>query len=293
MLPDAPCSKRLLIFNALKGVDPMKRIRNTHGLVVSVLIFVAVTACQSRSPEITTNPVAPAQQGADDWNDPNDESNGNDWGDAQKAQINAQLNAADLVNYLDPNSAVTYQFKYLSTDKNGDLKFANGVANLELKDLTVGQSGTLTLNILENGEAKLKGTIQNLTLKAGLNDINLKLEPVNGGGGGGGGGGDSATVRLTVTMPGSTGGGGGGGAGGGSGGVQFAQVKRSAEDFCIRCHPTADQEDWWTGKLDRTVDALKRAMDGSGALPMPMAGSPEANQMLNQDKQVLLKFLGG
>src|SRR5690606_2509256 len=137
-----------------------------------------------------------------------DANNGGKWQGDRKASINAQLMAADLVNYIDLDRPVSYGFRYLSTTKDGDIRCNNGKANLEFSGLDVGQSGTLSLDLLENGQAKLRGVINNFTLKVGLNEIALELQLVGGNGNGGandhgngGGGNDTATTKLSITPP--------------------------------------------------------------------------------------------
>lgn len=160
----------------------------------------ALSACTGRStkpvqvdqPKPATQPVA--GQGTVDVEVPLD-----------GAKLKAAYAGLDL-------SKLSYKFKYLTVEKAEALTFdANNKATLKIGALPVNTPGTVTLDILEAGVAKLRGTADNVTLSATdptKNKIALEVKPIDpatGGTPGGSTGGQTTELTIEVSL-GSSGG---------------------------------------------------------------------------------------
>lgn len=109
-----------------------------------------------------------------------------------KSQFSPAYNLANL----------KYQFAYLGKTQNGDITFdALGKATVTLKDLPAGQTGTVTLDVLEGTTPRMRGSKDNVTLKAGeANQIDLRLTEI-------GGSGQTTDLSIDVSFAGQNGGG--------------------------------------------------------------------------------------
>jgi hypothetical protein len=89
-------------------------------------------------------------------------------------------------------SKMSYSFEYLATKSVGTVKFENGKAHLEFKDLKAGEKGDLSFTLLESNVPKLRGEQKDVVLSKGKNQITLVLKSV--------GSQDGNATELTINV---------------------------------------------------------------------------------------------
>jgi hypothetical protein len=140
--------------------------------VITMLLL--VQACTTRP----TQPVE-GQNGATD-RDRNNTSPAAGKDDSPSVPV--VLDEQQLKNaYSFDTSNMRYKFSYLTTQSEGDLKFENGKARLDFKNLQEGVKGDLTLTLLEGTTAKLRGEKKDLILAKGQNNIELLMKSLQAG----------------------------------------------------------------------------------------------------------------
>jgi hypothetical protein len=98
--------------------------------------------------------------------------------------------------------ALTYKFTYLTASLSDAITFdAAGKASIQLKGLPAGQSGPATLEILEGGTVKFRGSKDPVMLAVGqANKIDIPLTAVGGTGTGTNPGSNPAVTDLTIDV---------------------------------------------------------------------------------------------
>lgn len=181
------------------------KVSNTFAALVSMSL--SMTACTGRSPrsvEIQNQPKPAAAQpvtrepGTPPTITPTTtkpDANGNVAADVvlTKQYLSAKIANLNLDN-------LTYKFKFLTVEKSEKITFdAQDKASLTIPGLPVDKPGTVSLEVLEGTVVKLRGTLDNVTLKAGVaNKLPLELNPVDNGGGNNGG--DTTDLTLEVSL---------------------------------------------------------------------------------------------
>jgi len=95
------------------------------------------------------------------------------------ASLITEIPESELRKYMDPNAQLEFKLNYAGTEKLGDIKFANGKAIIEVRELPINKTSKLVIQLLEDSVVKLEGSKDNVTLKAGLNreSLNLRVVP--------------------------------------------------------------------------------------------------------------------
>lgn len=143
--------------------------------LTAIALLLLVQACTSRS-------VQPAVE----------DNTGNNQGARHPASPAATIDESPSVpvvldeqtlkkTYALDTKNMRYKFSYLSTQSENDIKFENGKARIEFKNLTHGVKGDLSLTLLEGSTAKLYGESKDLVLNKGPNNIHLVMKPVQAG----------------------------------------------------------------------------------------------------------------
>lgn len=131
---------------------------------------------------------------------------------AEQSEFGVELDEEQLVAVFAVNTeALSYKFTYMEVLKNGPIEFNEQKAKLVFSALPTGKTGNLTLEILEAGVPKLRGTQAGVTLQAGSNQVRLVLNGVNGG---------QIQPEPSPENP----------------SVTYATVKPILDNKCVRCH---------------------------------------------------------
>jgi hypothetical protein len=162
---------------------------STRNVQILFCAIVLLTACNSnrRQPLVQEGPNKGQNQGNDEQNLPSDGSNSN-------PSLPIVLDEAALKKaYADiDTSKMSYSFEYLTTKSLGTVKFENGKAHLEFKDLKAGEKGDLSFTLLEANVPRLRGEQKDVVLNKGKNQLSLVLKAV--------GGQDGDSTELTINV---------------------------------------------------------------------------------------------
>lgn len=204
------------------------------------------------------------------------------------ASVVTEIPQAELVKYLDPNAKLEYKFSYVSIDKTGSITFADNKARIEIADLPINQTGTMKMELFENGVAKLAGSKENVILKAGPNNLSLALKQVTPDTGTVGGTTAELVLSLeiipdgtTVVTPGT------------GGAIKFeADILPLAKSNCVDCHTKLsialpDNEAYYKSRGASLIGRLNKG----AANTMPQKGSQEALKMSDADRTKLIDFI--
>lgn len=196
--------------------------KNAYAMLIG--LGLTLSAC-TRSPQSVQ--VEPAKQPTDSSNqqqgqgqatgngDQGEVVNGSSQGDGE---VGITLQKQALQQYAVNLDNLNYNFTYLDAKQSEKITFdAAGKAQLKFTNLPSDKAGTVTLEVLDGTTVKLRGSVENVTLKAGENtSVSLVLKEVDGGGGGNG----TTDLTIDVTLdntPASGGAGNGAGSGSGAG----------------------------------------------------------------------------
>ena len=159
----------------------MSVIHNVKTAAMAIVCASVLSACTQGSKKVQVlpaqdaKPTVPATNTATDPIAVNGQTEGN-------AAI--PLDQAKLAPYGD-TANMNYKFSYLTATQADKIAFdASGKAQITVKALPAGQSGTVSLEIYEGATLKLKGSQANVTLVAGQSNMvnNFKLSPVDSNG---------------------------------------------------------------------------------------------------------------
>ena len=89
------------------------------------------------------------------------------------------LVAITIVGVNIDTAALSFKFSFLTSNLDGDIKFVDGKAKLIFKDLPVGQTGDLKLEIFEADKLRLSGEIKALKLEKGTNRQKLIMKLID------------------------------------------------------------------------------------------------------------------
>jgi hypothetical protein len=284
----------------MKGTGmTLRRMQFISMLAVAGTLFLA--GCSTKSRQIETTGPRPGNQvpPADDpqWR-PSD-------GDDGYATVVTEIPQEVLTKYLDPNARLEYKFSYLTAEKSGNITFADNKARIEITELPINQTGTMKMEMFENGTLKLEGTKESVTLKSGPNSLSMSLRQVggdnnNGGNNNGGnnnGGnnnGGSTTADLVLSLeiipegstdPGTTPPTGGG--------INFQNdILPLARSYCLDCHArlglaAPDNEAYFKGRGNGLISRLNKSASNT----MPQRGSQEAQRMSDDDRAKMIEYI--
>jgi len=150
------------------NLAPNSNARALRSIVAIAILSTAATACTR--PQTTVEvPQRVGQQGND----------GN--ADGRTVDVSMPLPASSLEKYrIDLNNA-RYKFTYLEVAKEDALTFTNGTATITIPGLPPNREGTVSLEVLEGGTLKLRGSQPNVKLSATTaNNLSITLQPVDG-----------------------------------------------------------------------------------------------------------------
>ncbi len=196
------------------------------------------------------------------------------------------LNKQALQKYAINLDNLNYKFTYLDQKQENKITFdAAGKAQLKFTNLPSDTAGTVTLEVLEGTTVKLRGSVENVTLKKGENTtVALTLKEVDPNGGGNGNGNNNTTdLTIDVTLDNNTGGtpptggngsgngtgsGSGSGSGAGSGSGSGAGAGSDTTPNTGGSGGTADPIASWDGKsnLGNSKWSVTPAVVGAAAL---------------------------
>lgn len=264
---------------------------------VAVAAGLVLAACATKPRQIETTGPRPGNQIPPRGDEPQ-------WrpsdGDEGSASVVTEIPQAELSKYLDPNAKLSYKFSYLAVDKSGDITFADNKARIEITELPINQSGTMKMEMFENGTLKLEGTKENVTLKAGPNSLSMSLRQVTGGGennggenNGGNGNTGASTADLVLTLEITSSGGEDPGPTPPTGGaINFqSDILPLAQSYCSDCHsklglPVPDNEAYYKSRGNGLISRLNKSAGNT----MPQRGSEEAQRMSDDERAKMIEF---
>lgn len=169
---------------------------STRNIQTLFCAIVLLTACTSnrRQPLIQEGPKKGQNQGNDTIIKDDKEQNLPSGGSDSNPSLPIVLDEAAIKKAYAPidTSKMSYSFEYLTTKSVGSVKFENGKAQLEFKDLKAGEKGDLSFTLLEANVPKLRGEQKDVVLNKGRNQISLVLKAV--------GGTDPNATELTINI---------------------------------------------------------------------------------------------
>lgn len=254
------------------------RTRTTSTLLYALLIAGLAASCTSRR-GIATEPARPVTPGGPQQGAVTTPDSGKPGGEMVTMAVPLDEKELQSAYKLDTTN-LSYHFKYIDVERSETLTFKDGAAKIEFTGLTAGKAGDLILELLEANVVKARGTVKELSLKAGKNDIKIHFDAVTDG--------SSAIGDLSINVKIDNGGSGGqsgtnpgtgnssGGSGGASGDPSKVGFNRDVKPLlaaaCGECHHAGKTYDFTKypfgpGSPEVEADKLLASVASGGKMP--------------------------
>jgi hypothetical protein len=282
----------------MKSMSICRRDLISNLVTLSIVFSGIIFAC-TKSPKIETVKKVPA--GVENFNDSGETDWIPDYDDT--ATMLANIPKETLSKYVNTNQGLEYSFEFLTLKKKGDIVFNGEYAQIEIDGIPIGQAGTLKIEILEEGTAKLAGSKDNVTFKKGKNNQSVDLKKVEGNDDNGNTDDKpddsdqddepSATLILTLNIKDSQSDDQNDESSDSGGGNNFtAKILPLARSYCNDCHSkiglaTPDNEEYFAARKSSLTARLSKSASNT----MPQRGSQEAQRMSDEDRDVLISYI--
>ena len=216
------------------------------------------------------------------------------------ATMMATIPKETLEKYVNIQALLAYNFRFLSFEKQGDIVFNGDNAQIEIDEIPIDQSGTINIEILEDGTAKLVGLKEGVTFKKGKNNQSIDLKKIGNSDDDDNNDDsdeeeeDKATLILTLAIEESNSDEPSDGIDDSSeGGINFnAKVLPITRSYCSDCHakfglPVPVNEEYFRARKS----SLPTRLSKSASNTMPQRGSQEAQRMSDEDREVLIEYV--
>ncbi len=279
--------------------DVFFRITAT-GFLAAIAVFSGILIACTKSNKIEIAKKEPtAEDGFDDGGEP-------DWiPDYEDTAIMiANIPKETLSRYVNTNATLEYNFQFLTYKKKGDILFIGDNAQIEIDSIPIEQSGTLRIEIIEDGNVKLVGTKDGVTFKRGKNTQSFDFKKVGTDDDDGDLGDESedaeeddqktGTLILTLNITDSqqeeqndendqS----------DDGNIDFsAKILPLAKNYCSDCHAkfglaVPENRDYFTARKSSLTTRLNKSASNT----MPQRGSQEAQRMSDEDRELFIAYI--
>jgi hypothetical protein len=275
--------------------DSVRRKDVISNFLIALVVFSGIFLACTKSAKIET---LKKDSESDENFDDLEESN---WipGYGDTATMIGNIPKETLRKYLNTNAALEYNFEFLRFEKQGDVIFSGENAQIQIEGIPIGQQGTVKIEILEDGTAKLVGSKEDVTFKKGKNNQSIDLKQIESGNSDEDSNNsdqdseEAGTLILTLDIKDSQSGNQGDNSGDSGNEGNFAtEILPLARSFCNDCHAkfglaVPNTEEYFAARKSSLTARLSKSASNT----MPQRGSQEAQRMSDEDREVLISYI--